>query len=293
MLKSIELPNNEIYTYQEVKNNQPKLLLIHGNMTSSQHYDVLIEALKDDFHIIAPDLRGFGGSTYNEEINSLKDFSEDIYLFMNALGLEGLVVAGWSTGGGIAMQLAADHPNYVRKLILIESVGIQGYPIYSKDSDGQPILSEPLLTKDEIRQDLYQVKPILDAYANNDKETLKAIWNAAIYVNEKPSEKRYNIYLDDMLTQRNLVDVDYALTRFNISDENNGIIDGTGEINKINQETIIFQGKKDLVVPEAMGNGIKEALGDKAKLIKGNWGHSPLIDALDVLKEEIINFTKK
>jgi len=290
MLKKIKLPNDEVYTYREAENDQPLLLLIHGNMTSSQHYDVLIEALKDDFHIVAPDLRGFGGSTYHEEISSLKDFSEDIYDFMEALDLKKAAVAGWSTGGGVAMQLAIDHPELVEKLILIESVGIQGYPIYKKDGKGQPIMDEPLLTKAAIAKDVVQVMPIVNAYNQKDKETLKAIWNALIYVNKKPSEKQYEIYLEDMLTQRNLVDVDYALTRFNISEENNGVVEGTGEINKITQETLIFQGKNDLVVPEAMGDGIAKALGTQGKLVKGEWGHSPLIDALDVLKKEIIEF---
>ena len=290
MLKKIELTNNEVYTYREIENDQPKLLLIHGNMTSSQHYDVLIEALKNSFHIIAPDLRGFGGSTYKHEISSLKDFSEDIYLFMNALDIPKANIAGWSTGGGIAMQLAIDHPEYVKKLILIESVGIKGYPIYKKNDQGQPIVEEPLLTKAEIAKDVVQVLPILNAYAQKDKETLKQIWDALIYVNGQPDDSQYRIYLEDMLTQRNLVDVDYALTRFNISEENNGVVDGTGEINNITQETLIFQGTNDLVVPEAMGDGIYEALGDQAKLVKGDWGHSPLIDALDVLKKEITEF---
>lgn len=290
MLKKVELPNSEVYTYREVKNDQPTLLLIHGNMTSSQHYDVLIEALKDDFNIIAPDLRGFGGSTYHKEISSLKDFSEDIYHFMNALDISNATIAGWSTGGGIAMRLAIDHPEYVEKLILIESVGIKGYPIYKKDDKGQPIPDKPLLTKAEIAKDIVQVLPILNAYAQKDKETLRQIWDAIIYVNDKPEASQYDIYLEDMLTQRNLVDVDYALTRFNISEENNGVVDGTGEVKTIHKETLIFQGINDLVVPEAMGDGIYEALGDQAKIVKGDWGHSPLIDALDVLEKEIKEF---
>lgn len=290
MLKKVELPNSEVYTYREVKNNQPMLLLIHGNMTSSQHYDVLIEALKDDFHIIAPDLRGFGGSTYYNEISTLKDFSEDIYHFMNALDIPKATIAGWSTGGGVAMQLAIDHPSSVEKLILIESVGIKGYPIYEKDDKGQPMLDKPLLTKAEIAKDIFQVLPILNAYKQKDKESLRQIWDALIYVNDKPEASQYDIYLEDMLTQRNLVDVDYALTRFNISEENNDVVDGTGEINNITQETLIFQGRKDLVVPERMGDGIYIALGSNAKIVKGDWGHSPLIDALDVLKKEINEF---
>ena len=39
---------------------------------------------------------------------------------------------GWSMGGGVAMQFTANHPNFVEKLILVESVGMKGYPIFKK-----------------------------------------------------------------------------------------------------------------------------------------------------------------
>ena len=57
-------------------------------MTSSQHWDLVIEKLQDQYHIYALDLRGFGQSTYNKAIDSIQDFAEDVKLFIDQLKLE-------------------------------------------------------------------------------------------------------------------------------------------------------------------------------------------------------------
>ena len=128
-LQRVTLKNGESYSYREMGSGDDILILLHGNMTSSKHWDVLVDKLQEDFRIIAPDLRGFGGSSYNKEISSLKDFSDDLKEFVDALDIISFYLCGWSTGGGVAMQFSANHNEYVKKLILVESLGIQGYPI--------------------------------------------------------------------------------------------------------------------------------------------------------------------
>ena len=61
------------------------------------------------------------------------------------------------------MQFTANHPTFVEKLILVESVGMKGYPIFKKDINGQPIVSSLVKTKEEIAQDPVQIAPVLDA----------------------------------------------------------------------------------------------------------------------------------
>lgn len=290
-LKSIEIPNGETLGYRECGSGDKILLLIHGNMTSSKHWDLVMENLPNDYKVYAVDLRGFGISSYNKPINSLKDFSDDIKMFVDEIGLEKFYIGGWSTGGGVAMKFTADYQKYVEKLILIESVGIKGYPIFKKDNEGRAIMTELLKTKEEIAEDPIQVIPIVNAYKNKDTKTLRKIWEQTIYTHNKPEESRYVDYLDDMLTQRNLVDVDYALATFNISNSDNGVILGNNDVEKINIPTLIIQGDRDLVVPMDMAKGIKEGIGDNAKLtILKDSGHSPLIDNLNELIQNIIDF---
>jgi len=284
LLKKVNLSNGETMGYRYKQGGEKTLLLVHGNMTSSKHWDVFMEAFDSDYTIYAPDLRGFGISTYNNPIDSLDDFKEDLKLFVDELGLSKFDLMGWSTGGGVCMIFAADYPSYVDKLILMESVGTRGYPILKKDGEGKPIKDEFLKTKEEIAQDPVQVIPILSAYNNKDKDFLKVVWEATIYTHNKPEPQKYEEYLDDMLTQRNLVDVDYALATFNISEDYNGIKRGDGRAKNIKSPTLILWGENDLVVPEQMALDIQNDIGENAQLIYlKNCGHSPLVDDLDQL----------
>ncbi|WP_438503643.1 intracellular short-chain-length polyhydroxyalkanoate depolymerase [Ectobacillus ponti] len=291
-ISAVVLPNGETIAYRKAGSGEQIVMLVHGNMTSSKHWDVLMERLQDEYTIYAPDLRGFGASTYQQPISSLKEFSEDVKQFADALGLQRFSIAGWSTGGGIGMQFAIDYPERVEKLVLIESVGIQGYPILKKDAAGQPVLGEFLTTKEEIAADPVQVAPVLQALQNRDKEFYRALWNLVIYTHKQPEPDHYEEYLEDMLTQRNLVDVDYALATFNISEEHNGVVAGTGEVRKLNAPTLVIQGARDYVVPPAMGEGIAKAVPQAEYVLLPDCGHSPLVDCLDALVNTINSFLK-
>ena len=293
-LKSVDLPNDEKLGYREREGGEDVLLLLHGNMTSSKHWDILMENIDSNYKIYAVDLRGFGISSYNKAINSLNDFSEDLKLFVDQLGLDEFHLMGWSTGGGVAMDFTADYQEYVKKLILLESVSTRGYPIFKKDENGQPIYGELLSTKEEIAQDPIQVAPVLQAYKNKDKTTMKMIWNNTIYTDNKPSPEKYDEYIEDMFTQRNLVDVDYALAHFNISDENNGLEEGTGKAKNIGVPTLVLWGSNDKVVPERMAKNINNDIGENAELVYlKDCGHSPLIDDIEQLLEKVTEFLEE
>mmetsp|Transcript_40777 Transcript_40777/g.36196 ORF Transcript_40777/g.36196 Transcript_40777/m.36196 type:complete len:89 (+) Transcript_40777:200-466(+) len=88
-----------------------------------------MEDMYDDLHLIAPDLRGFGKSSYNTPIRSIDDLAKDVDLFCAALGLKNLIVIGWSMGGAVACKLAAKYSYRVWKLILVNHTRIRGFPI--------------------------------------------------------------------------------------------------------------------------------------------------------------------
>ncbi len=280
---------NEILAYREGGIGTRTLLLIHGNMSSSLHFDHLMDALYDDFKMYAVDLRGFGHSSYHESFDSLKTLSQDLELFIDKLRLKDIELVGWSTGGGIALQLAADNPELIKRVVLLESVGITGYPMFKKDASGAPILTELLMSKVDIENDPIQVAPVLKALSEKDKAFYKFLWNAAIYnVGNTPGEADYDRYIDEMLLQRNLVDIDYALTRFNMSDAHNGYVEGSGDIHKIQCQVTVIQGKDDLVVPMAMAEGIVNALKERAKfVVLENSGHNPMVDQFEAVVQEI------
>jgi len=286
----LNLENGETIAYRKSGNKGDIVVLVHGNMSSSVHFQEVIEQLENDYQVYALDLRGFGDSSYKKTLNSLHDFAEDVVLFINQLDLDNFNLLGWSTGGGIVLEVAADLKQRVKKVFLLDSVGIKGYPMFKKDENGQPILTELITTKKEIEADPVQVAPILQAYATNNKDVMRAVWNALIYNLKQPSEKDYEIYLDAIFKQRNLVDVDYSLVHFNMTNDHNGINKGSGRMDLITAPIVIMHGRKDLVVPFSFAEEMKQYFKDRATLeVFEEAGHSVLTDDLPLF----INTLKK
>lgn len=280
----MKLPNGETIAYRERDGGEKNILLIHGNMTSSKHWDLVLENMDLRFKLYAVDMRGFGRSTYHRKINSIKDFSDDIKAFVDILGLENLSIIGWSTGGAVGMQFAADFPGSCEKLILLASASTRGYPFYD-------LGSKRLTTYESIKADPGKTLPIQQAYNSKDYEVLKGIWNTLIYTKNQPNEEKYNEYAADMVTQRNLAEVYHALNTFNISDKHNGLTRGNGLVKNLKLPVLVLRGDRDLVVSKQMAEEILEDIGPTATFAElKDCGHSPLIDDLDGLLNKFSDF---
>jgi pimeloyl-ACP methyl ester carboxylesterase len=289
--KEVLLPNGEKLSYREREGGEKKVLLIHGNMTSSMHWDVVLENMEESYKLFAVDLRGFGGSSYIEPIKSIKDFSDDVKQFVDCIGLNDFSIVGWSTGGAVAMQFVADYPGLCEKLILLASASTRGYPFFGLNSEGQVDPNLRYQTYEQIKQDLVRTIPIQAAYDKQDGDFLKAVWNSLIYTKNHPSSEQYKVYVDDMLTQRNLAEVYHALNTFNISSLDNDVSNGTNDVSKINIPVLVLRGDRDYVITEQMNEELLKDLGDKARFIElKDCGHSPLIDDLTQLLDSISEF---
>lgn len=292
-LHNVKLSNGETITYRMREGGETVIVLVHGNMTSSKHWDLLIEALPAEYTIYAPDLRGFGGSSYLQSITSIRDFSEDVAEWTEQLKLPKFHLIGWSLGGAVAMQFTVDHKDKVEKLILLASASSQGYPFnqYLDPNDLSKV--KRLTTQEEIKQDALRTQAIQGLYTTKNREGLKAVWNAGIYTHNQPDEERYEAYVDDMLTQRNLADVYSALNTFNISSTSNEAAQGTGQIQHIDLPVLIISGDRDMIVTQTMTEQLISDFQGHAKHVQlKDTGHSPLVDNLEELVVTIDDFVK-
>ncbi|MGB3260987.1 alpha/beta fold hydrolase [Paenisporosarcina sp.] len=290
-MQKILLDNGETISYRERYGGEQVVVLVHGNMTSSQHWDLLMDALDPKYKLYALDLRGFGESSYHTRIQGIADFAADLKGFVDALGLETFHLIGWSTGGAICMQFVADNPGYCEKLVLLASASTRGYPFFGTNPDGTPDFQNRLQTIEEVENDAGKTKAVQGLYDSQNRDGLKGLWNALIYSHNQPEDKKYKEYVTDMLTQRNLADVYHSLNTFNISNLHNGLSQGTNQAKDINIPVLILRGDRDYVVSEAMTQEIVEDLGDNATYIPlTNSGHSPLIDDMSQLTQRIEEF---
>lgn len=286
--KFIQLKSEKL-AYVEFESEKDVMVLIHGNMSSSLHFSPLFEELKKAYHLIALDLRGFGDSTYNQRFDSLHDLAEDINEFFDAKGIQKAHVVGWSTGTGIALDFAATHPEKVCSLFSIEGVGHRGYPIYKKDEQGQQLLGEVYATKEDMAKDPVQVANMQAVFDTNNTAVMEMIWNASIYTVNKPNKEDNDLWIAETMKQRNLIDIDWSLATLNLSDHSNGYSEGNNKISKISCPCAFTHGAQDLVVPFTMPDETVKALGEHATLIRyENCGHSPLVDVVDQLIQDIL-----
>jgi pimeloyl-ACP methyl ester carboxylesterase len=102
----------------------PPLLLIHGGRDHCRNWDWVAQNLRDDYHIVAPDLRGHGdsqwliGSSY-----LLTDFAYDIAQLVSQKKLAPVTIIGHSLGGAISLLYTGLYPDTVRKVVAIEGLG--------------------------------------------------------------------------------------------------------------------------------------------------------------------------
>ena len=96
------------------------VLLIAGQATGMHGWGAFAEALARDFRVIVYDHRGIGESGPGDPARySTRGFAEDAVAVLDAAGIAAAHVVGHSMGGRVAQWLAADHPERVRRLVLI------------------------------------------------------------------------------------------------------------------------------------------------------------------------------
>jgi pimeloyl-ACP methyl ester carboxylesterase len=102
----------------------PPLLMIHGNRDHCHNWDWMAERLADDYHILAPDLRGHGDSQWNlGSAYALYEFVYDIAQLVRQTGTAPVRIVAHSLGGIVALQYAGAFPDEVTRLVSIEGFG--------------------------------------------------------------------------------------------------------------------------------------------------------------------------
>ena len=102
----------------------PAVVLVHGMLNSSSHWQSVALELAHDHTVIAPDLIGHGDSAAPRGDYSLGAHAASIRDLLTALGVERATIVGHSLGGGVAMQFFYQFPARVERLVLVSSGGL-------------------------------------------------------------------------------------------------------------------------------------------------------------------------
>lgn len=115
-------PVNGMNIYYEVFGKGPAVVLLHGAyMTIDLNWSQLIPELTKTHQVIALEMQGHGHTADTDRPFSYNDLAKDVAGTMKHLKVEQADMIGYSFGGTIAYALAIQHPEMVRKLVILSS----------------------------------------------------------------------------------------------------------------------------------------------------------------------------
>ena len=113
---------NRINYYYAVYGSGEPLLLLHGGLGQIEMFGANLTALAQRRQVIGVDLQGHGRTSLGDREINLADIGNDMAGVLKHLGHEKVDVMGYSMGGGVALQFSMQHPDMVRRLVLISTV---------------------------------------------------------------------------------------------------------------------------------------------------------------------------
>jgi len=231
------------------------VLILHGWGGTSDSWARVQKILaKQGYRVIVPDFPGFGKSKTPPEAWGLKEYSDFILNFIEAIGLKKFSLLGHSFGGRIAVKFAVTEPERIKGLILCDAAGIKPKPgfktrlIFTLARIGNAVFTPKILArfKDGARNLFYIFLRKRDYMKADDtmKETIKKVLR------------------EDLLP----------------------------ELPQIKSKTLLIWGEIDKLVPLKYGYIFKEKIINSELIILPKIGHSPHLEVPKKLAEIILDF---
>ena len=233
----------------------PPLVLIHGFLVSHKCWLPMLPYLTKHFRCVILDLPGFGGSEkrgpggypYTREA-----FAETVADVMSALGVTRAHICGHSMGGSIALTLAADKPELVEKLCVIDSAC---FPFEVPVKGRIPLI--PVIGPFVFKH-LYK-RPLIHDYFKHD------VWSDHPGIDLKAVDEYY-----DDLNPPDAREAAYAALLSTVD-----IAPLGPKISRIKKETLVIWGDEDRIFPLATGQRlVREIPGARLQIVEKS-GHAP------------------
>jgi pimeloyl-ACP methyl ester carboxylesterase len=140
-------PVNGLKLYYEVHGTGAPLVLLHGGLGSTDMFAEILPLLSSGRQVIAVDLQAHGRTADIDRPLSFEAMADDIAGLLKHLKIAKADVMGYSLGAGVALRTAVQHPDVVRKLVLVSTAFKRDgwYPeIVAGMSQMGPAAAEPM-----------------------------------------------------------------------------------------------------------------------------------------------------
>jgi pimeloyl-ACP methyl ester carboxylesterase len=112
---------NGLDIYHEIHGSGEPLLLLHGGLGAGETFNEIMPLLSKGRSVVTADLQGHGRTADVDRPLKIETMASDIVALIKELGLTQIDLMGYSLGGAVALRIAIDNPQILRKLVLVST----------------------------------------------------------------------------------------------------------------------------------------------------------------------------
>lgn len=255
-MPNVKIDNDTVIHYIESGTGSQNILFIHGNLASGLWWEDIMSKLPSKFHAYALDLPGSGDSPETGKRHTIDYFADVIFKFISKLSLKDLIIVGHSMGGGITQLFAIEHPNLVKKAVLVNSMACDGF--HTLYNQGLERLEKMMQDKDYLSKAIKAIAPYCDD---------ESLMNKVIDTASKASKQ---VFLEQPVTMHE--------------------VNWTDKMDNLTCPTLFMYGKKDVLVFEEETLRTVEKIPNCTYKVFEKCGHSPMLEWPEDFYNTIIEF---
>lgn len=248
--------------YETGLKRKQSVVLVHGlGYEGARDWKGTIEALSNRFHVVAFDLPGFGASDKGNRLYTPRAYVDFIQYVTGKFVERPFAVVGHSMGATLGMQFAAENPDKVERLIMVDAAGILHRSVFSTHLShlGLELLpevypSQNIVMSNIVRTSLGKLESgALAAHAVLESETARAK-----LLQSSPSR---------------IAGLALALEDF------------TSVIGKVQSPTLVIWGQDDPIAPMRSGKLLAGMIPEARLLVLPGAGHSPMLESAETFNK--------
>ena len=261
--------------------DKPLMALIHGGRDHCRNWDWVAQAFRDDYHIIAPDLRGHGDSEWARGSEyAVIEHVVDIAQLLAQTDEFPVTLIGHSLGGGIVLQYSGVYPDKVKKAVSIEGLGPPPQMIAEQPKNAQERMKVWISQMRDFASRLPHRYKTLDEAVQRMREantrlTPEQAYHLTLYGANRNEDGTYTWKFDNYVRAQ-------SPYRFNMSDAQ----DIWG---RITCPTLLFRGA-DSWAADPEKDGRAQVFRNPKIVTVPNAGHWVHHDQLDIFLREVRSF---
>jgi pimeloyl-ACP methyl ester carboxylesterase len=255
--------------YVEKGEGEP-VILLHGFFFDSYLWAANLDALAANFKVYALDLWGYGYSTREPLDYGYQLYADQVWQFMDALGIERASLAGQSMGAGTAIKFCVQHRERVKKLLLVAAAGMPNrLPLIAKFFN-LPRVGELFHA---LKTDFFRRKALGDIFIHN-----KALITDSYFENMSRSQKI-----------EGSIPVGLAITRKNFFDK---LSEEVERLSQMDVPVLLVWGREDKGTPLRCGLEMHRILKGSRLEILEDAGHVPNFDRAEEFNRLAVEFLR-